>query len=329
MYTFDKNSGFYLKSDALRKPAMMEVSSGVGLKGEFRAMLYNADGSLAHDSGWNSNIIVDNAAYLYDSWYDWYVWCTIGSSAVAPTTTDTSIGAFLAAQSSSTNPLQYTAYPRPPTGPDYGTYSVKKWRFEAGAGTGNVNEFTLGEQNNGTNIFCRHVLPATIPKAADQSLDIYYRIWVYLDLTPRTGTVTIKGVSYDWESSFYNYTGNPNSNLFAHYDLNSTFNSNFRAWPTGVTKGTPSADPTPNVYALNASKAFLSQGAWYRVNRLTVELDWMVTSNKTIQLITATDYQGHKLQIEFLDTATRTTGFPKDETEEMTIDWRTTWARWP
>ena len=327
MYEMNEKSGILLKSDALLKPATLSVSSGFGLRGEFRAILRNSDESIVSDSGWNSNLIVDNAGWLLDQWYAWYTWMAIGSSATAPATNNTSIGALLPLGiiSGGTNPLPYTDYPRPPVAPNYERYSVKKYRFVAGKGTGTVNEFTLGSNNLGTDIFCRHVLPAPIPKAADQSLDVYYRIYWYPDLIPRTGTVMIKGVSYDWETSFFNLVGY-NYSCFAHYDHNSTFASNFRVYD-GAKASPTGGTPTGNT-ANTGIKSYVNDGAWYRTNRFTAGLDNCNTASNTIKVITVPTYTYHNMQIQILDSATGLNGFPKDNTEEMTVDWKITWGRY-
>jgi len=325
MYTFDDNSGFYLKSDALRKPAQFKGSSSFGMRGEVRGVLWNADGSLAQDTGWNSNLILDNMATLMDeSNPSWYSWCTIGSSTLAPAITQTSIQSFLASQGSGSNPMPYVDYPRPPTAPNWERYSIRKWRFDAGEGTGNVNEFTLGTTTGGANACVRHVFPATIPKGATQVLDVFYRFYLYPDLVPRTGTVMINGVSYDWETSFYKLDIY-NFSLFTYMGFNST-SSQFKVYD-GV-KGGPTTNPTGNV-AQSATLSFVSQGSWTRTMRYTAALDECNTASGRISVITTALQTYHRPQIEVLDTATRTQGFPKDNTEEMTVDWTLTWGRYP
>lgn len=325
MYEFNDKCGFYLKSDRILslQPTLSVAAPTFGLKGEFRALLWNPNGTLAYDSGWNSNLITDYGLDTIDQSFP--NWCSIGSSATAPTTGDTSIGTFLAAKSSHTNPMPNTDYPRPPVAPNWERYSIRKTRFEAGEGTGTINEFTYGWVNDGTNIFCRHVLPASIPKAANQSLDIYYRYTVYPDLTPNTGTVTIDGTLYDWECSRYDYD-TYNYYVLANMDFNTTFNSNFLVFDGA--KGTSTTAPTGSS-ANSASSFVLTSGSGFRTRRYTAGLDWCNTASNTITVIATPLEQYFRVQIEVLDNATRTTGFTKDNTMEMVVDWKLTWARYP
>ena len=307
------------------QPTLTVASPTVGLKGEFRAILRNPNGSVAHDSGWNRNLIVDNGLLHSNISASFPFWCCIGSSSAAPTTADTSIGTFLAAESSHSNPMPYVDYPRPPVGPNWERYSIRKTRFEAGEGTGTVREFTYGWNNTGTNIFCRHVLPAAIPKAANQSLDIYYRYTVYPNHTPVTGTVTIDGTIYDWEASFYDYDSY-NYNMFSNMDFNTAFNSNFRVYDGA--KGTSTTDPTGNT-ANTATSYWLNGGSGYLTRRFTAGLDNCNTASNTITVLGQQTEWYMRLQVEVLDQATGTTGFTKDNTMEMVVDWRLNWARYP
>lgn len=327
MYTFDEKSGFYLKSNKIEKPANLQVSAHLGVKGEVRAMLWNPDGSLAHDSGWNRNLILDNFGTHADEWSPtWHTWCCIGSDGSAPATGQTSIGAFLAGTSSSVNPMPYADYPRPPVAPNYERYSIARWRFNAGEGTGTVREFTLGLLNTGGNACVRHVFPAEIPKAADQTLDVFYRITWYPDLTPRTGQVTVNGVLYDWESSFFN-VDNYNTGLFTRVGISMTFNSYFKVYD-GAKAGLLDNAPSGNT-ANSAIRSFVSQAAWERTERFTAGLDWCNTASGQIKVITVQLYTSHELQIEVLDNATGLSGIPKDNTEELTVDIKITWGRYP
>lgn len=320
MYDFSAKHGLYLK-----KPVPLLAGPHLGLKGEFRAILRNKKGEPLYDSGWNRNLIVDNAGFNYDSG-NWYQWCSIGSDGTAPSVGDVAIGSFLASESSNSNPMPYIDYPRPPVAPFYERYSIRVWRFDAGEGTGTVREFTLGTQNNGTDIFCRHVLPAAIPKDVDQSLDIYYRITIYPDLTSRNGQVTIDGVLYDWETSLFDLDLY-NTNLFARQDFSMTFNTYFQVFD-GAAAGPLDAAPSGN-QASGASMSFVTQGAWYRTQRFYMGLDQCNTATNMIRVFRGQLQTAHRVQIEISDNATGLLGLPKDNTKEAYIDWKLTWGRYP
>jgi hypothetical protein len=320
MYDFSEKHGVYLKNRQIIKAGV-----GMGLKGEFRAILRDKKGNALYDSGWNRNLITNNASWMYDS-VNWYSWCTIGSDGTAPDVTNTSIGVFLASQVSSTNPMPSPDYPRPPVAPLYERYSIKKWRFDAGQGTGTIREFTLGSTNDGLNAFCRHVLPAPIPKDVDQSLDIFYRFTIYPDLTPRTGTVTIDGVLYDWETSFFDLD-TFNYGIFARQDFNMTFSSNWRVYD-GAKAGPLDSTPSGNSSG-SAIFSFVGEGPWYRTRRFYMNLDYCNTATNQIKVATVPLQTYHKVQVQILDNATGTSGIPKDNTKEAYLDWTLWWSRYP
>jgi hypothetical protein len=315
MYDFSENHGLFLKDHRVIKAA-----SGMGLKGEFRAILRNKKEEALYDSGWNRNLILDNASWMYDS-VSWYNWCCIGDSGAPVSTIQTSIQSFLGAQSSGTNPMPYVDYPRPPVAPLYERYSIRKWRFGAGVGTGTVREFTLGNSNTGTDAFCRHVLPAPIPKDVDQSLDIFYRFTIYPDLTPRSGSVLIDGINYPWETSFYSLQ-TYNYGVFNRQDFNMTFSSNWRVYD-GVKAGPTDSAPTGS-YAQNAVFSFVGEGSWYRTRRFYMGLDDCNTASNLITVATVPLQTYHKVQVEFGGG-----GIPKDNTKEAYLDWTLEWYRYP
>lgn len=300
------------------------------LRGEFKAILYNADGSIAEETDWNSNIIVDNGLIIYGT-TAWYTWCTIGSNSTGPATSNTTIGSQLGSSvSGGSNPMPFIDYPRPPVAPDWERYSILKWRFDAGNGTGLVNEFTVGAANGGTNIFCRHVLPSTITKGADQALDIFYRFYVYIDSTAQTGSVTVDGINYDWEfkpvaRNNYNYT------LFAQADLITSFAP--IAYDDSGVGGTDTSVPTGDSVSHNTPESVITtgSGSGYKDIEIKMGLDQFVTATDEIRYIVFYNSSRHVFQLTLTATSGGDVGgpLPKDETEILTFTTKLAWGRYP
>jgi hypothetical protein len=304
----------------------IQAHQSIGMRGEFRAELWNADGSLAYASDWADNTIVDEGltiSYMFVP--TWYGHCCVGSDNTAPTTADTSIGTLLGESNDRTNPLAFSGYPRPPVAPNYERYSVAKYRFDPGVGTGTIREFTLGNEPTGNTIWCRHVLPAEIPKAADQTLDVFYRITVYPNLTPTTGQVTIDGVLYDWEASFYNCAAIP-ATLFAPTDFD-TLGDNFRVYD-GAKAGVTDSAPSGNTADGEDTHNIIATGSGYVHRKFEIGLDHCNTATNEITVITSPLRQELWIQLEVLQNADGVSGIPKDNTKEMSIDWRLNFGRY-
>ncbi len=295
--------------------------------GEFKAILYNEDGSIAKETDWEHNLIVNNGLIIYGT-SSWWSKCTIGSDNTAPVNTDTTIGSLLGTHVASSSVVGAADYPNPVVGPNYERWSIRKWRFVAGNGTGIIREFTLGMGDNGTNIFCRHVLSSEVTKGASQIVDIFYRFYVYPELTPTTGSVLVGGVNYDWECSNFNLTAR-NTTLFVPMDFNLIFSSFFKAYDgakAGVEDTTPTGDS-----ATGATKTFLASGSGYEDWRFNIGLDDCNTDTNKITVITIPLATGHKVQCTFeaTDGPDIGGGIPKDYTKEMTASLKILWSRYP
>jgi hypothetical protein len=312
---------------------MIKINTHMGLRGEFKAILYNSDGSIAQETPWSSNLITDNGLDIYDKGTPsaWYLYCSIGSGSTPPSVSDTTIETHLATSSVDSNPLPYGDYPRPPVAPDWERWSMRKWRFTNGLGTGTVREFTIGYANNGTDIFCRHVLPTPIVKNDNQTLDIFYKFYIYITSTPTTGSFLFDGVNYDWESKpinrdAYNYS------LFSRVGLLTSYTPRF--YPSTSASGTDTTEPTSTGSVSHSSPEFGSSytatGNYWKELTQTFGLNQANTSDRTIRWITHRNTTYHYFQtgIVATDGPNVGLGFPKDETEILTLVTRISWGRY-
>lgn len=311
----------------MQKHIHIESHHGTKIRGEFKAILYNPDGSIAVETDWNSNQIVANGMIIYGT-SSWYQFCTIGSNGTGPGTGDTGIGSLLGTGvSSSTNPLSFSDYPRPPVAPNYERYSVKKWRFNAGNGTGTVAEFTISAGNNGTNIFCRHTLPVPIVKSAQQVLDVFYRFYTYPDLVVKTGQVVIDGITYNWETSYYNVQYYNNS-TFALGGLDVSAPYLFVVYD-GAKAALLDTAPSGNS-ANGAVQVNVQNGSGYIDSRFDIGLDQCNTSTGKIKVVAFNDRQKRRLQCTFsaVDGPDIGGGIPKTEIKIMSLTFKYSWARY-
>jgi len=164
----------------------------VGMSGEFRSKLWNSDGSLAHDTGWGRNLILDSGLLLCAA-NGWGSYCLIGNSSTAPNIAQTSLQGFLASQGSiqSNSGTNNTSSP-------YEVTATRTWRFAAGVATGTIAEMGVGAVSTNTNLFCRHLVSPPFVKGATQILDVSYRITMFPPLTQAINNgVVIGGVTYD------------------------------------------------------------------------------------------------------------------------------------
>ena len=173
---------------------MIQVKQKLGLSGEFRCILYNEDMSVAQDTGWFPNLITDNGLDLLGEIDNWGLWMCIGDSATTPVIGNTTLNNFTASHDGiglGNGIRTYDRIENPGAG-DYWWAETRSRRFEAGTGTGTVAELSLGPVNDGTNIFNHSLItPSSITKAANQILDVIYRLTVW----PPTGDVAVNNIN--------------------------------------------------------------------------------------------------------------------------------------
>jgi len=312
----------------------------IGLRAEFKAVLLE-DGKVVEETDWNSNMITDLCLTAIHSW-SCQQRCFIGSGTTPPATTDTSIETLLPGSNINGadvgTPIQPAVTPIPAVAPDWGHWSMKKFRFEAGNGTGSVNEFILGTASagiyksiSGSNAMHRHVLPATINKAANQVLDVYFKYWSYPDIIPTTGTVTIQGINYDTETSYYALDSNNRGSMFVNIGQSLVFGSYFKCWD-GAPAGLTGAGPTGN-YAdggYDTSRGLINSGLGFGDWKVWSGLDVMNTASGIITVLGCQTTIGYRIQTSFAATDGPNIGggFPKTNTDIINATWRYNYGRY-
>lgn len=324
----------------LPKHLQKEIDLGLAMrnliKGEYRIVRYNCMGQINYDTGWRRNLITDfglrrrsdqrpptsGAGASFGSYF------CIGSGTTAPANSDTTMASFLAA--SSTSQGSYVKNTTP-VAPFYEKYGQECKRFAAGVGTGTVNEVGIAARNDGTDVCARQLVVPGITKAADEVLDVYWRMTHYPDLTDRVGTVTISGITYDLVLRAYNVAQNAYND---HFDNVGLFSSP-QCSQSGLVSITGSL--TAPVITSNTSGGDSYWLAGYGDFYQTFGHRWSLNSGNQVNGIRTVAYPwsapNSRFQVQF--TAQTPSGaadplcIPKDATKELTTYYRVSWARHP
>jgi len=304
-----------------------------GMSGEFRAVLRNPDESVAYDTGWGDNLITDlgEIQFCVLDVNNPFTRCYIGNSATAAAVGQTAMPSFVA---SATSPTTSTPSSTNVGAPNYEKYTTKTWRFNAGVGTGTIQDMGIGSTTNSVaGLFARHVLTSPVVKAANQSLDVSYRftLWPSLIESEVTG-VLIGGVNYTCKTSIYNLTNNTGGDNFGVITFKSG-STNYWTVYNGI-------KATPTGTAPSGTTAVMTGTFRSNYNQVGAQMDALVfyplnagnTANNIIRTATARiDPGAFYLQTEF--TATDGPGIgdgiPKDLERELTLNWRLNWGRRP
>lgn len=163
-----------------------------------------AFGNLITDGGMDS--FADTSASSAN--FNWY-YVAVGSGTNAPAFTDTALQTEVARTDALFNPGKpvgnsYNYTRQVATSPRY--WSIwKKWRFAAGAAAGNLNEVAVLRGTGSPNYaFCRARIvdaggsPVTLTVLPDEILDVTYEFFVFIPEADVTGTITLKGVDYNF-----------------------------------------------------------------------------------------------------------------------------------
>lgn len=312
----------------MEKPNILTLNTKVG--GEVKYTLYDQDENgnltLVHETDWDSQVIVDTGLGNPTLWSNWYSYFTIGSDGTAATVADTSIGNLLFNKQSGTNTRGPAGVP-----PDYAQYEIRTVRFEVGEGTGTVREFTVGRNNSGTSIWCRHVVSPEIVKAANQVLDVAYRLTIWPNVNDVNGTVTIDGVVYDTIVRMLNVDSGSIS-VFGQWggSFTSSQYNNFDGDLGLITDFSPQGDGGVVDYSGTITwggGGILDAGvSGYRDSTINYDLDYgnAPLGVRTTKLIIQPHAFNAQVQFNAQGTNAR---IPKDNTKVMAFTWRQTWSR--
>lgn len=306
------------------------------MMGEYRLIRYNSMGQVNYDTGWVRNLITDYGltAKTLDGGFASYFY--IGSGTTPPQVTDTAMDSFLGYSSLSQGSTERNTNP---VAPFYEMWNQKAMRFAAGVGTGTINEVGIGSNTVGGELFARQLVVPGVPKAADEVVDVIWRITMFPDLTEKTGTVVDDGITFDWTLRPLGVT--------THSDFAGTFGRiGTMIYIVGMVSDndlvpiTNSALGTVGTNNVNYDYGESGNGYWdsstgsvYRVFGYRWQLNNanLVNGIKTFRI----GHSGPDMYYQVRMVAQSDTGagnpqnINKDETKELTIYHRADWARRP
>jgi hypothetical protein len=303
----------------------------LGFSGEYRAVLRNEDGSLAHDSGWEPNLITTRGEFLYShhvAFQFWFNDCHIGDGATAPDITDTELTSWLAQSTSvvNTDPAGNSAGG---VGPNYERWVTKTYRFGAGVGDGTIREMGLGiSTSTASYLFSHHLLTAPIVKGPGQTLDVSYRFTIWPSLIETEAlSVLIGGVNYDCLTSFYDLT-NIAASSFSEYNV-ATVGSSYTY--DGIKAGPEDTEPAGNQSSQDGVETVNTNGTGVFNVQVFYALGSGNTATNEVRTATIRMNNAFHIQTQFtaIDGPNIGGGIPKDAEKEMTLNYQMTWGERP
>lgn len=310
--------------------------------GFFKLDAIKPDGRVRPLTGWFPNLITNNGLDLLGAVNSWNDTVCVGSGNTAPAITDTALVSVVAA----TTTQFANAFAVQSSAPYYGSVT-KTWQFAQGAAAGNLAEVGVGKTS--TNLLSRALIvdgggaPTTITVLATEYLNVTYQLRMLAPTADVTGTVVLGGIGYNYtirasrvtQSAFVhgwllhgrntaagqgNMAPDLMAGMIAAYPGTSTIST--------VTGG-PSGIPVNNGTAANSG---YSSGSYNRDSTYT----WAVSDGNLTGGIGAIEVgmgsyfqQGDgtlaggrgNFQIGFA------TPIPKDNTKQLTLNFRLSWTR--
>lgn len=177
-------------------------SQRVGLSGQYRLVVKEADGTVAKDTGWFDNIITDLGLNRFATALNMNV-ISIGTGTATPTAADTTLQTFVQFSDTGAPGAAYSpAYPPQNTTSPYATGYTFGYRFSIGRLNGTFSEVGISSTNDGTSLTSRALIvggggtPTTITVNSSQQLDAFYTFRRYPPLVDVTNTVVINGTTH-------------------------------------------------------------------------------------------------------------------------------------
>ena len=304
----------------------IEVVSRVGLGGEYRMVVTEADGTVASDTGWFKNVITDLAMDRFASTFHRNI-LSLGTGTATPATTDTSLQAY--AQSNDT--VAPGTGPIPSSGSNgtspYETSYLFGYRFNIGSLNGTYTEVGVSSTANGTSLSSRALISPGITVTSTQQLDAFYKITKYPPLIDTSNTVTIAGTSYT-VAGRSRFVGSAGSHWKADHAPSYIGSSSLLGGPStlgAVTSGIAGA--TSSYFSGGAGAAPYVPGSYQRTATVTVGTD----NANFAGGVTAAEVSWSELSgpaacsFQYVFGA----GIPKDSTKLASFTFGVSWARYP
>lgn len=305
------------------------IASKIKFGGEFRLILRNCMGGVVQDTGWFHNLIT-NYGLNYGFHATWYSYIHLGSSNAAPDFTQSALINWLGYN----NPGSITGVAAVNSGSPlyYGIQTIGK-RFDAGNATGTIREVGLGTNTGNYNMCVRSLVSPEVVKAADQVLDVYYRMTAYPDLSDQTGVANIGGIDYNYTSRISTCQEFGAFGVYKWYT--STFGhaayygniGSITETPTGLMPGEGGYMPYPTIAPIQvgggSGNAYIDWQVKWPLDRGN-HASGFRSARSSHQPNISSSYPG--IQTQF-NAVSDSSSIPKDNTKELYLNWRLSWAR--
>jgi hypothetical protein len=179
------------------------LGTKIGLSGEYRFLIREANGTIARDTGWMKNIITD---YGLDRMHTQVAISTMSLGiGTTPVTNGAQTLELFSAKSDTSAPgggfIPGQFDPPNSTAP-YETSRINGYRFNIGTLNGTYSEVGVSSTNNGTFLFSRALIvdafgnPSPITVLDTQQLDAFYRLNYRPPLIDTVDTFTVGSTTY-------------------------------------------------------------------------------------------------------------------------------------
>jgi hypothetical protein len=309
------------------------------LAGFFKIEAIRPDGRRRLVADWQPNLIT-NAGLDGIGWgnkggyigqeYRWIYWCRLGTGNTEPQYTDTALATHRAeaARISATNGTVEVV-------PNSLYYRWQKivYRFAQGAASGLISEIGTGMRLGYGSLSTRALIrdtggtPTQIAIAVDEQVDVTYEFRTYIDdITPVDSQALINGVLYDLKAMPCEVMNT--SNMNGTFDLGGGFGSiyGYKGYSTMPNIGTHLTAPSDNFGNGTGVRSTYVGGTYYQDSTLTLPYtDWYWG----VKGVTAFSPRGflQRFQMSFTQNLDPTMGIPHDNTNELIISFRHSWAR--
>jgi len=313
-----------------RRPIVLNGNVSGRMEGRYKFTVRRPDGEVRLETGWSKNLITNTGMDNFAKTSDWDRYCYVGTGNTAPANTDTSLTTPVVGGVTDTT-----------TGPDTrdhvfdGTEGyhrlIRTFRFDIGDAEGVLAEVGVGP--TASTLTSRSLItdgggtPTTITVLSDEILDVTYefRVWHGQD-TATTSTITLDSVLYNTTLRWLQVASTPDPGVTNIWDVRRT----------GATPGVGARDTTPPTNwtdnwtgasspAETATKAAYVDGNHYQ----DFACVWDYTRANYTDGIKGIyfSHDWNLASMAFENDADNTKGILKDNTQELTLNWRWSWAR--
>jgi hypothetical protein len=302
------------------------INSTHHLAGKYKLTAVRPDGTERPLTGWFDNLITNagmdqiavggTAAF---SIAELFTKCKVGTGSTPPAFTDTVLVSPLAA--SVVNEAYTVSFVEGT--PAYWSV-IRTYRFGTGVAAGNLTEVAVID-NLTQEAFSRALItdsggtPITVTVLSDEILDVTYELRSYIDKTTYTDSILISGVGYSMQRMPYDIANPPQINRAMRNDGASGFSIVTRETNVlgTVYQNVSGTGGSASSYTI----ASYTIGNFYR--DVTILFATGVSNFATgIGAITM-DFRQTKMKVGF------TPKIPKVSTNNLSVTFRTTWARYP